>query len=195
MRLLEIISRWMGRVEVVLAGADDELRAGEEALAMGEPMRARALARGVLERLPGSPLGLALLADACEGAGLDAELALTLEELAGRIGSNAEVWLRLAHARQKIELPIDEVRATIVRALALAEAGSDARRRPSSSPISTWRRTTARARSFGSIASPIARRPRSPSGARRPGSRRTTSRRRRPRSTASPTIPPTDAPR
>jgi len=128
MRLLEVIGRWMGRVEVVLAGAEDELRAGEEALAVGEPMRARALAKAVLERLPGSPLGLALLADACEAAGLDAELALTLEELAGRIGSSADVWIRLARARQKTEAPIEDVRSSIVRALALAEAGSDARR-------------------------------------------------------------------
>ena len=128
MRLLEIISRWMGRVEVVLAGADDELRAGEEALAIGEPMIARALAHTVLKRLPGSLLGLALLADACEAAGLDAELALTLEELAGLAGSSAEVWVRLARARQKTLAPVDEVRDTLVRALAVASPGSEARR-------------------------------------------------------------------
>jgi len=127
-RLLEVISRWMGRVEVVLAGADEELRAGEEALATGEPMLARALAHAVLKRLPGSLLGLALLADACEAAGLDAELALTLEDLAELAGSSAEVWLRLARARQKTQVPADEVRDTLVRALAVASPGSDARR-------------------------------------------------------------------
>ncbi|WP_394827587.1 dynamin family protein [Pendulispora albinea] len=128
MRLFEIISRWMGRVEVVLAGADEELRAGEDALASGDAMLARALAHAVLKRLPGSLLGLALLADACEAAGLDAELALTLEELAGLAGSNAEVWVRLARARQKTMAPADEVRDTLVRALAVAGPGSDARR-------------------------------------------------------------------
>ena len=43
----------------------------------------------MLQRVPHSPLGLALLADACEAARLDAELALTLEELAGRVASRA----------------------------------------------------------------------------------------------------------
>ncbi|WP_394841487.1 dynamin family protein [Pendulispora brunnea] len=128
MRLIEVISRWMGRVEVVLAGAEDELRAGEQALAAGDPMIARALAHSVLKRLPGSLLGLALLADACEAAGLDAELALTLEELASLAGSNADVWVRLARARQKTLAPVDEVRDTLVRGLAVASPGSDARR-------------------------------------------------------------------
>ncbi|WP_394830788.1 dynamin family protein [Pendulispora rubella] len=128
MRLIEVISRWMGRVEVVLAGAEDELRAGEQALAAGDPMIARALAHSVLKRLPGSLLGLALLADACEAAGLDAELALTLEELASLAGSNADVWVRLARARQKTLAPVEEVRDTLVRGLAVASPGSEARR-------------------------------------------------------------------
>ncbi len=128
MRLLDTIGRWLGRVEVVLAGADETLRAGEEALAAGEAMRARALAHAVLERLPGSPFGLALLADACELAGLDAELALTLEELAGRLASSADVWVRLGHARQKTGTPLEEVRDAFVRGLAVAEAGSESRR-------------------------------------------------------------------
>jgi small GTP-binding protein len=127
-RLLDTIGRWLGRVEVVLAGADETLRAGEEALAAGEAMRARALAHTVLERLPGSPFGLALLADACEMAGLDAELALTLEELAGRLASSGDVWVRLGHARQKTGAPLEEVRDAFVRALAVAEAGSESRR-------------------------------------------------------------------
>ncbi len=127
MRLLETISHWLGRVEVVLAGADEVLREGEEAIAKGEPMRARVLARVVLDRVPGSPFGLALLADACELGGLDAELALTLEELAERLGSRAEIWVRLARARQKTGAATAEVRDAYVRALAVAEAGSDAR--------------------------------------------------------------------
>jgi small GTP-binding protein len=127
-RLGDTIGQWIGRVEVVLAGADDVLREGEEALAAGDPMRARAAARSVLEIVPGSPLGLALLADACEAAGLDAELALTLEELATRVGSRAEVWVRLGRARIKTLAPIEEVRDAYARALAVAEPGSDARR-------------------------------------------------------------------
>jgi small GTP-binding protein len=126
-RLAEIIGRWLGRVEVVIAGADDALHQGELALANGNPMAARAEARAVLERVPGSPLGLALLADACEMASLQAELALTLEELALRVGSQPDVWVRLGRARQATQAPVDEVRDAYVRGLTVAESGSEAR--------------------------------------------------------------------
>jgi small GTP-binding protein len=100
-RLADLIGRWIGKVEIVLAGADDDLRE--------------------------SPIGLALLADACEAAQLDAELALTLEELARRAPSHAEVWVRLARARRATEAPADDVRDALVRALAVAESGSESR--------------------------------------------------------------------
>jgi GTP-binding protein EngB required for normal cell division len=115
-------------MEVVLAGADDALRDGEEALAAGDPMAARAAAHRVLGRAPDSPLGLALLADACEAARLDAELTMTLEQLAARVPSKAEVWARLARARRSTQGAPAEVRDAFVRALAVAEAGSDSRR-------------------------------------------------------------------
>ena len=126
-RLAEIIARWLGRVEVVISGADEALHQGELALAAGNPMAARAEAKSVLERVPGSPLGLALLADACEMASLQAELALTLEELALRVGSQADVWVRLGRARQATLDPVHDVRDAFVRALAVAESGSEAR--------------------------------------------------------------------
>ncbi len=128
MRLAETIGRWLGRVEVVLSGAEGALREGEQALASGDPMRARAEAHALLERVPGSPLGLALLADACEMAGLEAELALTLEELAIRVASRADVWVRLGRARDTTGAPSEDVRDAYVRALAVAEPGSEARR-------------------------------------------------------------------
>jgi small GTP-binding protein len=128
MRLADAIGRWFGRVEVVLAGADDDLRDGEEALAQGDAMAARAAAHRVLSRAPDSPLGLALLADACDAARLDAELAITLEELAKRAASRAEVWVRLGRARRATHAPVDDVRDAFVRALAVAESGSEARR-------------------------------------------------------------------
>jgi len=127
-RLGELVGRWVGKVEVVLAGADEDLRDGEEALAAGNPMRARAAAHRVLSRAPDSPLGLALLADACEMAHLDAELALTLEDLARRTASRAEVWVRLGRARMATRASREDVRDAFVRALAVAESGSDARR-------------------------------------------------------------------
>ena len=128
MRLADVIGRWIGKVEIVLAGADDDLRDGQDALASRDPMRARAAARRVLARAPDSPIGLALLADACEAAGLDAELALTLEELARRAPSRAEVWVRLGRARRPTGSPPADVRDAFVRALAVAESGSEARR-------------------------------------------------------------------
>ncbi len=124
MRLADTIGRFVGRVEIALAGLDDRLTEGEEALARGDAMRARASAHALLVGVPGSPLALALLADACEAAGLDAEAHLTLEELATRAPSRAEVWLRLGRARQRTGERRDEVRDAFARALAVAEPGS-----------------------------------------------------------------------
>ncbi|MCL2722948.1 MAG: dynamin family protein [Polyangiaceae bacterium] len=128
MRLAETIAAWFGRVEVVLAGVEGHLRDGEEALARGDAMRARRDANVILARVPHSPVGLALLADACEAGHLDAELAQTLEELASRVASRAEIWVRLGRARERVKSPIEETRDAFLRALAVAEAGSDARR-------------------------------------------------------------------
>lgn len=128
MRLAETIAGWFGRVEVVLAGVDGYLHEGEDALAKGDAMRARAAAKAILMRVPHSPLGLALLADACEAARLDAELALTLEELASRVASRGEVWVRLGRARERVGDPPEQIRDAYLRALAVAEPGSDARR-------------------------------------------------------------------
>lgn len=128
MRLAETIAGFFGRVEVVLAGVEGYLRDGEDALARGDAMRARQAAKAILARVPHSPLGLALLADACEAAQLDAELALTLEELASRVASRAEVWVRLGRARERVGTPLEETRDAFLRALAVAEPGSDARR-------------------------------------------------------------------
>ena len=127
-KLAETIERWMGRVEVALAGAEGHLKEGQAALAAQEPMRARAQAHALLAKVPGSPIGLALLADACEAGRLDAELALTLEELASRVPSRADVWVRLGRVREEVDDSGDEAREAYVRALTVAEGGSDARR-------------------------------------------------------------------
>jgi small GTP-binding protein len=127
MRLADTLGWFASRVEVALAGLDDRLKEGEDALARGDAMRARTAAHALLHGVPGSPLGLALLADACEAAGLDAEAHLTLEELAMRAPSRAEVWLRLGRARQRTHAGSEEVRDAFVRALGVAEAGSSER--------------------------------------------------------------------
>ena len=127
MRLLDTMSMWIGRVELTLAGADGLLRDGQDALAQGDAMRARTAARGILERLPGSPIGLALLADACEQGGLDAELLMTLEELGLRAPSRADVWARLGQARMSLGEHA-EAKDAFMRALGIAEGGSQARK-------------------------------------------------------------------
>jgi small GTP-binding protein len=128
LRLADVIGHWIGRVELVVAGADGDLRDGEEALAAGDALGARGAAHRVLQKAPDSPLGLALLADACDAAHLEAELALTLEELARRVPSRAEVWVRLGHARGATQSDTAEVREAFARGLAVAESGSEARR-------------------------------------------------------------------
>jgi GTP-binding protein EngB required for normal cell division len=127
-RLADVIGRWIGKVEIVLAGADEDLREGEAALLRGDAMGARAAAHRVLARAPESPVGLALLADACEAAHLDAEFAMTLEELARRAPSRPEVWVRLGRARSTTGAAPDDVREAFVRGLAVADSGSESRR-------------------------------------------------------------------
>ena len=128
MRLAETVGRWLGHVELVLGGAEVQLHEGEDALAAGDAARARLAAHEILARVPGSPLGLALLADACELGGLDAEYAMALEELAKQVPSRGDVWVRLGKARAATSAPAEDVRDAYVRGLAVAEPGSDARR-------------------------------------------------------------------
>ncbi|MBK6690757.1 MAG: dynamin family protein [Myxococcales bacterium] len=128
MRLFEVLSRWFGRVEIALALADDTLREAEAALARGDALRAEAAAKQVLERVPGSVLALALLADAREAAGLYDDLLATLDELVTRVPSRAEVWTRLGAARRRLARPSADVREAYLRALGVAAPGSEARR-------------------------------------------------------------------
>jgi GTP-binding protein EngB required for normal cell division len=125
--LADAIGRLLGRAELVLAGAEDDFRDGQEALAHGDAMGARAAAHRVLSRVPGSPLGLALLADACDAGALPAELVVTLEELSERVPSQAEIWARLGRARARSGAPEEPTREAFARSLALASPGSDAR--------------------------------------------------------------------
>jgi cellulose synthase operon protein C len=126
-KLSDLVLKWVGRVEVALVGAEGALREAEEALATGDAMRARKAAHLVLERAPKSLIGLALLADACELAGLHAELAMTLEELAPRLASRPDVWLRLGNARRLTLDEPDNVRDAYLRALALSQGASETR--------------------------------------------------------------------
>ena len=127
MQLADVIGRVIGKVEVVFAGAEADLRDGQEALANGDALGARAAAHRVLAKAPNSALGLALLADACDAAHLDAELAMVLEDLARRAPSRAEVWVRLARARRATGAPDTDTQDAFARALSVAEPGSEER--------------------------------------------------------------------
>ncbi|MBI2390661.1 MAG: dynamin family protein [Deltaproteobacteria bacterium] len=121
MGLLDDLRRLFADAEVSLVGAREERQEAERALEAGDWFRARAAARRILDRVPHSPIGLALLADACEGAGLDAELEQALAELARVAGSSPDVWLRLGRVRTRVGAPGREVREALTRALAWSD--------------------------------------------------------------------------
>jgi GTP-binding protein EngB required for normal cell division len=116
--LLDDLRRIFADAEVSLVGGRDERLEAERALEARDWFRARAAAKRLLDRAPHSPIGLALLADACEGAGLDAELEVTLAELSRIAGSSPDVWLRLGRVRTRVGAPSREVREALVRAIA-----------------------------------------------------------------------------
>ncbi len=128
MGLVATLGRFLNRVELVLAGAEAAVRDGEEALAAGDALRARAAAHLVLARVPNSPFGLALLADACALGRLDAELLATLEALAQRLPQRPDVWARLAEARKITGAPVEEVREAWLAVLPLTDPSIPLRR-------------------------------------------------------------------
>jgi GTP-binding protein EngB required for normal cell division len=98
-RLVDGLSRLFERVEIFARGAEEERRAAERALASGDALEARAQARALLARVPGSPLGLALWADAAEACLRHDEVVEALTALATKVPWRHEVWLRLGLAR------------------------------------------------------------------------------------------------
>lgn len=121
MGLLDDLRRVFADAEVSLVGAREERLEAERALEAREWFRARAAARRILDRVPHSPIGLALLADACEGAGLDAELEDALALLARVAGSTPDVWLRLGRVRTRVGASSREVREALTRTLAWSD--------------------------------------------------------------------------
>jgi hypothetical protein len=124
-RLAESLSRFVGRVELFARGLDGERRAAEEALSRGRPLDARERARAILVAVPGSPLGLALWADAAEEAWLDHEAYEALSELSTKLPWRADVWLRLGRAALRVGRP--EAREALARAAASPDDRDSAR--------------------------------------------------------------------
>lgn len=124
-RLVESLSRFVGRVELYALGLDGERRAAEDALTRGRPLEARERARAILAAIPGSPLGLALWADAAEDAWLDDEAVAALTELSDKLPWRADVWLRLGRASLRLGRP--EAREALARAAASPDDRDSAR--------------------------------------------------------------------
>jgi GTP-binding protein EngB required for normal cell division len=101
-RLVDGLSRFFGRVEIYARGAESDRLAAEAALTRGRTLEAREHARALLDKVPGSPIGLALWADAAEDAWLDHEVVEALGALAEQVPWRAEVWLRLGRAGARI---------------------------------------------------------------------------------------------
>ena len=121
MTILDDLRRLFADAEVSLVGAREERIEAERALEARDWFRARAAARRILDRAPHSPIALALLADACEGACLDAELEDALGLLARVAGSSPDIWLRLGRVRIRVNAPPREVREAVIRALAWSD--------------------------------------------------------------------------
>jgi small GTP-binding protein len=124
-RLVEGLSRFFGRVEILALGLERERQAAEWALSRGRPLEARDHALVLLAELPGSALGLALWADAAEDAWLDHEVVHALSELSKKVPWRADVWLRLGRAGLRTEWP--HAREALERAAAAPDEREDAR--------------------------------------------------------------------
>lgn len=124
-RLVEGLSRFFGRVEILALGLERERQAAEWALAKGRPLEARDHAKVLLAELPGSALGLALWADAAEEAWLDHEVVEALTDLAKKVPWRADVWLRLARAEIRTDRP--NAREALERAASAPDERDDAR--------------------------------------------------------------------
>jgi small GTP-binding protein len=101
-QLVETLGLFFGRVEILARGAEQNRRDAEMALARDRPLEAREHAREMLAKVPGSPLALALWADAAERAWLDHEVVEALGALAKTVPWRADVWLRLGRAAQRL---------------------------------------------------------------------------------------------
>ncbi len=124
--LIESLSRIASRMELLARGLEADRVAAERMLERGRPLDAREHARAILAQVPGSPLGLALWADAAEAAWLDDEALEALEALAAQVPWRADVWLRLGRVGLRTAYP--HAREALERAASAPDERADARR-------------------------------------------------------------------
>jgi small GTP-binding protein len=124
--LQEELSDFFGRAVIVARGGAEDRLAAERALAAGDPSLALRHARELLAKVPRSPIGLLLAAEAAEQAFLDDQAVHFLGELAEVVPWAPEVWLRLGRARLRAGYDAHEVRDALSRAVADPRAGDAA---------------------------------------------------------------------
>ena len=115
--LAESVANWLGRVELLARGADEERREALRALERGDPLAAREHAQALLMKVPDSPVGLAILVDACESLWLDEEAAAALRKLCASAPWRGELWVRLADVLERLGEPAEEVARVLENAL------------------------------------------------------------------------------
>ncbi|NUP08982.1 MAG: hypothetical protein HOW73_23275 [Polyangiaceae bacterium] len=124
--LIESLSRIASRVEILARGVESDRLAAERMLDRKRPLDAREHARNILAKVPDSPLGLALWADAAEAAWLDHEAIEALEALARQVPWRADVWLRLGRVGMRSGHP--HARDALERAASAPDERASARR-------------------------------------------------------------------
>ncbi|MCC6900897.1 MAG: dynamin family protein [Polyangiaceae bacterium] len=107
-RLSDQLVDWLSRVELLARGAERHRADAVRALEAGRAWDARESALSIVDELPRSRVGLLLWADAAEAALLDHEVVEALERLGRELPFRADVWYRLAQARNRLGQPPDE---------------------------------------------------------------------------------------
>ena len=115
--LADSVANWLGRVELLARGADEERRAALRGLERGDPLVAREHALALLQKVPDSPVGLAILVDACEALWLDEEAAGALRKLCSSAPWRGELWVRLADVLLRLGEAPGEVARVLENAL------------------------------------------------------------------------------
>jgi tetratricopeptide (TPR) repeat protein len=115
--LANSVANWLGRVELLARGIDEKRRDAQRSLEQGNPVAARTSALALLAEVPDSPVGLALLVDACEALWLDEEAVSALRKLCASAPWRAELWVRLAEAMLRIDAPLEDIAKVLENAL------------------------------------------------------------------------------
>ena len=125
--LVEALSDWLSRAELVARGQEGRFRAAKRALAEDNAPEALHLARALRNVLPHSPLVLALHADAATEMHLSEEALDAVRELSDLLPYRGDIWLSRANLESESGL---DPRESLVQAVQCGDppAAADAAR-------------------------------------------------------------------